>query len=67
LLSESPTGTTTYTDAQGRAFTVGASEVVERRPAASSLMPENLVHALTPREFRDLIAYLRRSDESLGR
>ena len=37
---------------------VDAAEVVDAGPLSGSLMPEGLAQALTPAEFRDLVAYL---------
>ena len=60
------------TDGSGRAITspmgrwvpgtgtvrVDAAEVADAGPLSGSLMPEGLAQALTPVEFRDLVAYL---------
>jgi putative membrane-bound dehydrogenase-like protein len=58
LIEETPTGAATYADPQGQTFTVPTAEAVERRPMSTSIMPEGLAHAMTPREFRDLVSYL---------
>jgi putative heme-binding domain-containing protein len=59
LLSETPEGDQTYADAQGHAFTLSASQIEDRKPLATSLMPDDLAKTLTPQEFSALIAFLR--------
>jgi putative heme-binding domain-containing protein len=59
LLDESSAGVQTYADAQGRLITVAAGDVDDRRPQAASIMPADLARLMTPREFRDLVAFLR--------
>ncbi|GJM22651.1 MAG: glucose dehydrogenase [Planctomycetota bacterium] len=56
VLSESPT-LIVLLDADGERHKVDVARVSERRPALSA-MPEGLVESLTPRDLRDLIAYL---------
>ncbi len=52
-------GAQIYADSQGRIFPIKLEEVEERTPLPNSVMPENLVKALTVEELRDLVAYLR--------
>ncbi|HEV3167956.1 MAG TPA: PVC-type heme-binding CxxCH protein [Isosphaeraceae bacterium] len=59
LLEESPLGEQTYADAQGKPFTLKPTEIEERRPQNTSIMPDDLVRTLTTAELRDLLAYLR--------
>jgi putative heme-binding domain-containing protein len=58
LLQESEDGLT-FGDAEGKLVTVKPSEVEERRPQRTSVMPEGLLRQMTAQEFRDLVAYLR--------
>jgi putative membrane-bound dehydrogenase-like protein len=58
LLVESQDGKQSYADEQGRIITVPASEVENRKPQATSIMPENVAQTLTVQEFRDLVAFL---------
>ncbi len=58
LVSESPDGTLTFADADGRLKVVNASDIEERKPLSASIMPDNLAQSLTPQEFRDLTAFL---------
>jgi putative heme-binding domain-containing protein len=48
----------TLADAEGTRHTMRKSDVEERKPAETSLMPDNLVAGLSPAEFADLVAYL---------
>jgi putative membrane-bound dehydrogenase-like protein len=48
----------TYLDSQGAQFKVSTRDVVEARPAPTSIMPDGLVDLLTDQELRDLLAYL---------
>ena len=43
---------------EGTVIPLDAADVEERRPENKSVMPERLVDALTPGEFRDLVAFL---------
>jgi putative heme-binding domain-containing protein len=59
LIDETAEGVQTYVNRQGEVVTLPKSQVEERRPSPTSIMPENLARTMTRREFRDLIAYLR--------
>ena len=48
----------TLVDAAGRRQVVRKSEIEERRPGHTSLMPDGLAAGLSLRDFADLIAYL---------
>jgi putative heme-binding domain-containing protein len=58
LVGESPDGAQTYADAQGRLITVPPSEIDDRKPQATSIMPDNVSEVLTMAEFRDLVVFL---------
>jgi putative membrane-bound dehydrogenase-like protein len=58
LLVESQDGTQTYADAQGRPIVVPSSEIENRKPLATSIMPDNVATSLSIQEFRDLVAFL---------
>jgi len=53
-------GTEIYTDAAGQNFTLPRERIVSREQVAQSVMPPGLLQILTPREVRDLLAFLRR-------
>ena len=63
LVSESPDGTLTFADADGRLKTVNSSDIEERKPQPTSIMPDNLAQSLTLQEFRDLVAFLLSSNK----
>jgi putative membrane-bound dehydrogenase-like protein len=63
LVSESPDGTLTFADADGRLKTVNSSDIEERKPQPTSIMPDNLAQSLTLQEFRDLTAFLLSSNK----
>ncbi len=48
----------TYVDPQGTPFRLITRDIVESRPARTSIMPDGLVDQLTDRELRDLLVYL---------
>jgi putative heme-binding domain-containing protein len=48
----------TYVDPQGVLFKVNTRDVVDSRPAPTSIMPDGLADLLTDQELRDLLAYL---------
>ena len=58
LLEQSPEGSLVFADAQGRLTAVKASEIAERKPQTTSIMPDNLVQTMTLQDFRDLLAFL---------
>ncbi len=60
LLEQSPEGTLVFADGEGRMIAVKASEIAERKPQATSIMPDNLPQTMTIQEFRDLLAFLGR-------
>jgi putative membrane-bound dehydrogenase-like protein len=57
-LEQSHDGPTVYADSQGNTFEVLPGEVQQSAPQGISLMPAGLTQMMTPREFRDLMAYL---------
>ena len=48
-----------YADAEGKLFRIGHSEIEQRRPQETSIMPDGLVNSMTDQEVRDLLAFLR--------
>jgi putative membrane-bound dehydrogenase-like protein len=58
LVDEAPTGDQVYVDAQGLRFALKPSEIADRRPQNTSIMPADLHRSMTTGEFRDLIAFL---------
>jgi putative membrane-bound dehydrogenase-like protein len=58
LVSEDREGHVRIGGADGRVTEIDASEIEERVPQATSIMPDRLTDLLTVGEFRDLIAYL---------
>lgn len=48
----------TYLDEKGQQFKLNTGDIVESRPAPTSIMPAGLVDLLTDQELRDLMAYL---------
>jgi putative membrane-bound dehydrogenase-like protein len=58
LVEEAIDGTQTYADSTGQTFTIRPDQIAERRPSASSLMPDDLPASMTIEEFRDLAAFL---------
>jgi putative membrane-bound dehydrogenase-like protein len=58
LVEESPAGDQIYVDSLGNRFTVKSSEIAERKPQATSIMPDHLALLMTIAELRDLVAYL---------
>ena len=60
LVNESPDGTLSFADADGRLIVVKSSEIEDKKPQTVSIMPENLPQTLTLQEFRDLVGFLLR-------
>ncbi len=58
LVSESATGEQTYADSDGGLFVLRPEQIDERVPHSKSIMPDNLADQITPRELRDLLAFL---------
>ncbi len=58
LVRETIDGGQVYADRDGQTVTLKPEEIAERRPESISIMPEDLAHTMTPREFRDLLAFL---------
>jgi putative heme-binding domain-containing protein len=58
LVGESPEGTLSFADADGRFLDVKPSGIEERKPQTTSIMPDNVAQTLTSQEFRDLVAFL---------
>lgn len=50
--------TQAFVDANGQQFEVRPEDVEDRKPAKASIMPAELVDAMTDQEFRDLVAFL---------
>jgi putative membrane-bound dehydrogenase-like protein len=59
LIDESASGEQTYADSKGATFTLKPGEVAERKPMATSIMPDDLARTMTLQDFRDLLAFLR--------
>lgn len=58
LVTEGPGDLETYGDSTGKLFILSPSDIAERHPLRTSIMPEGLADLLTPQEFRDLLAFL---------
>ncbi len=58
LLGETIDGRQIYGDSSGKTFTLRATEIAERKPQSTSIMPEDLDRSMTLQEFRDLLAFL---------
>jgi putative heme-binding domain-containing protein len=58
LVTEGAGGSETYSDNAGKLFTLMPEDIAAHHPLAKSIMPEGLADALTPQEFRDLVAFL---------
>ncbi len=58
LVAEDREGHVRVGTPEGTVTDLDAAEIEERHPQNKSVMPERLVDALTPGEFRDLIAFL---------
>jgi putative heme-binding domain-containing protein len=63
LVGEAPDGTQTFADSEGRLITVKSSDIEDRKPQPSSIMPDNVSRTLTLQEFRDLLAFLLNSGQ----
>jgi putative heme-binding domain-containing protein len=59
LVHQQATGEQTYADRDGKLIELAAGEIENRRPQATSIMPDTLPDQLTLQEFRDLLAFLR--------
>jgi putative membrane-bound dehydrogenase-like protein len=58
LIGETIDGKQTYSDSSGSLFTISPTEVSDRKPQPTSIMPDGLSKLMTVQEFRDLLAYL---------
>ncbi len=58
IVDEGPDSTVTVADAQGKTVVLKRLEIEDRVALPTSLMPDNLHEQMTPREFRDLLAFL---------
>ena len=58
IVDEGPNSTVTVADAQGKLEVIKRQDIEERHALPTSIMPDNLHEQMTPREFRDLLAYL---------
>jgi putative membrane-bound dehydrogenase-like protein len=61
LLEQSAEGAQVFADSAGRSIVVKSGELAERKPLATSIMPENLVQTMTIQDFRDLLSFLLRN------
>ena len=60
IVDEGPNSTVTVADAQGKLEVIPRTEIEERRVQPGSIMPDKLVDLLTPQDWIDLLAYLKR-------
>ena len=58
LLRDGGGGKEFYRDSQGRERMFLTSQIVQRKELETSMMPDGLVHQMTDREIRDLLAFL---------
>jgi putative membrane-bound dehydrogenase-like protein len=58
IVDEGFNSTVTIGDAQGKLEVIKRTEIEEKTALTTSLMPDRLHALMTPREFRDLLAYL---------
>jgi len=58
LVGESPEGKVTFADGEGKLIEIKPSEIEDRKPQPTSIMPDNVTQTLTVEEFRDLVAFL---------
>ncbi len=58
IVGEDREGRVRIGTSEGTVIELTAAQIEERRPLNKSVMPEHLVDVLTPRDFRDLIAFL---------
>jgi putative membrane-bound dehydrogenase-like protein len=58
LVEETPEGDQVFVDSQGKPFRIKSSDIAERRPQTSSIMPADLHRSMTLGELRDLFAFL---------
>ena len=63
IVDEGPNSTVTVADAQGKLEVIPRTEIEERRVQPGSIMPDKLVDLLTPQDWIDLLAYLKRLRE----
>jgi putative heme-binding domain-containing protein len=60
LIGETIDGKQTYAESTGKIFSISPTEVAERRPQPTSIMPDNFPRQMTTQEFRDLLAFLQK-------
>ncbi len=58
LLVKTDLDQVTFVDPKGTPFSLGTSEIAERRALSTSIMPAGFADLLTDQELRDLLAYL---------
>ena len=58
LVGETPEGKHCFADSEGRLIEVKPSDIEERKPQPTSIMPDNVAQTLTLEEFKDLVAFL---------
>ncbi|MCG8651256.1 MAG: c-type cytochrome, partial [Pirellulales bacterium] len=58
MLRDGGGGSEFFRDNQGRERKFLTSEIVERKPLTTSMMPDGLIDLMTDREIRDLLAFL---------
>ena len=63
LLRDGGGGTEYFRDNTGRERKFATTEIVQRKPLKTSMMPDGLVDLMTDREIRDVLAFLDRSIE----
>ena len=61
LLRDGGGGREVYRNLNGKEEVLRTEDIIERREASTSLMPEGLLNQLTVREIRDLVAFLSQS------
>jgi putative heme-binding domain-containing protein len=58
IVEEDANSVVTLVDSEGKPHRINRQNIEERTALPTSIMPEKLHEQMTPREFRDLIAYL---------
>jgi putative membrane-bound dehydrogenase-like protein len=58
LVGETIEGAQIFSDSEGKLITVHPSDIEERKPQTTSIMPDRLPQMMTTQEFRDLLAFL---------
>ena len=58
LLEQNADGSLVYGDANNVLIQLKSSDIADRKPQTTSIMPAELVTTMSLRDFRDLLAYL---------